>query len=204
MSKATFTTDFGIKNGVCAGVFALACAGHAMAAPAPTAPVRGQSVPALVQEQHAPASSAERLYRLDQLRADLEEAKLRAQIAKANQDAKGQTASPNMAMPGGAVTPPLPGMGTGNSASLGLIPPLPSQTDVAGRAKGLQDLVQSASAFEVLETFGVGKARQAIVNMGGTKRIVHVGDRFMGGTVVSIGAATVNVRQNRGYYKSYE
>jgi len=155
-----------------------------------------------IQEQHAPVSSAERLFRLDQLRADLEEAKLRAQIAKANADAKPTSAGSTMSFPAGMSTPPLPVPG-GNTSSFGLIPPLPS-SDSAARSKVALDSTPMAPAVEVVEAYGVGKARQAIINVGGTKRIIRVGDHLMGGVVVSIAPGAVSVRNSRGRFKTYE
>ncbi|WP_206245874.1 hypothetical protein [Novosphingobium terrae] len=204
MSKATFTTEAALRKAKpmawLAGVAMLAgtCASAAPIGPAtPSTPTGVGAGPiAGPQEQHAPASTAERLYRLDQLRADLEEAKLRAQIAKANQEAKGQGST-------AAAMPPIPGLGMGASPALGLLPPLPTTSAPARPKGGLDTLPDAAPTVEVMETYGVGKDRQAIVNIGGAKRIVHVGDLVMGGTVVAIGTASISVRGSRGRLTTY-
>jgi hypothetical protein len=160
-------------------VLTLAPSCSALAAPAIPAPASS-----------APASPVDRLEQLDQLHADLELAKLRAEVAKANAEAREAALGPALSAPGG---PPMPQLGPGGPILS--IPPIPPSGPSAGKAK---DKASEAPAFALVEAWGAGEARQAIIHSGAGDRLVRVGDQIPPGVVTAIGGGSVTYRDALG------
>lgn len=137
-----------------------------------------------------PFSASARLAKLDELHAQVEEAKLRAALAKANSDAQA---------PGGAgstmLAPPLP---TSPSSTNLLTPPLPT-SDVGPARDAGATRQPSAPRYALIEAWGAGTSRQAIIgSSSGSSRLVHVGDRITGGTITDINSNSVTYKDSRG------
>ena len=145
----------------------------------------------------APASPLDRLEQLDRLHADLELAKLRAAIAKANAEAREAAAGP------GAGAPPLPGLGP-------VSPPLelpqlapPGPPARTGKTKNEADAPQ-ALAFTLVEAWGAGAERQAIIHSAAGDRLVRVGDPIPPGVVTAISGGAVSYRDAHGQTHSID
>jgi hypothetical protein len=165
----------------------LLVAGNAPAAPAPAV------VP---PPSSAPASPLDRLQQLDQLHADLELAKLRAAIAKANAEARDAAAGPVL---GAAGAPPLPQIAP-NGAMLNLpqlSPPGPSTERGKDKGKARADGAE-APLFTLVEAWGAGADRQAILHSEAGDRLVHVGDQIPPGVVTAISGGAVTYRDPHG------
>jgi hypothetical protein len=149
-----------------------------------------------VQPISAPASPTERMEQLDQLHADLELAKLRAAIAKANAEARDASSGPALSAPG---APPLPQLGS-NSPLMTLPPIVPPGAD-AGKGKGrVKDKAHGAEApaFTLVEAWGAGAERQAIIRSDTGDRLVRIGDLIPVGVVTAISGGAVTYRDARG------
>jgi hypothetical protein len=168
----------------CAGLLAASSAPDALAAAIAASP------------SSAPASPADRLDQLDQLHADLELAKLRAAIAKANAEAREAAAGPVVGAAGG---PPLPSLGS-NSAMINF-PPIPPVGPAAGEGLS-KDRTKSGVAqgplFTLVEAWGSGAERQAILHSDAGDRLVRVGDRIPLGVVTAISGGVVTYRDAHG------
>jgi hypothetical protein len=163
----------------------LQLASSAIAAPAP-APAPGPPP--------APSSPEERLRQLDQLHADLELAKMRAAIRKANNEG---LETPGSALgPGGA--PPMPQLGP-NSAMMNLPPIVPPGLD-AGKGKGKKEKAAAPEtpSFTLVEAWGAGAERQAILHSESGDRIVRVGDQIPAGVITAISGGAVTYRDEHG------
>ncbi len=181
MFRATSMTRAGRLSFALALTLAPSCG--ALAAPAPGV---------LAPPPSAPASPVDRLEQLDQLHADLELAKLRAEIAKANAEAREAAAGPALGGPGG---PPMPQLGPG-SPILSLAPIAPPGLS-AGKAKGKAE-ASEAPAFTLVEAWGAGTERQAIVHSDAGDRLVRVGDQIPLGVVTAISGGSVTYRDALG------
>jgi hypothetical protein len=145
----------------------------------------------------APSTPEERLRQLDQLHADLELAKLRASIRKANNEG---LETPAAALgPGGG--PPMPQLGP-NSSMMNLPPIVPPGLDAGTvRAKGKGKEKSAASdtpSFTLVEAWGAGAERQAILHSESGDRIVRVGDQFPAGVITAISGGAVTYRDDHG------
>jgi hypothetical protein len=175
------------------GDLQLASSAVAAAAPPVTAP-----------PPSAPASPEARLQQLDQLHADLELAKLRAAVAKANAEARDAQAAPAL---GAAGAPPLPQMGPA-SPYMNLppnLPPIVSQSPDAGKgkAKGKDKAdAPEVQPFTLVEAWGSGAERQAIIHSEAGDRLVHVGDQLPIGVVTAINGGAVTYRDDHGRTRS--
>ena len=166
---------------------AASCGGLLAASSAPAAP------PATVPEApaSAPADPLDRLEQLDQLHADLELAKLRAQIAKANAEARDAANGPAVGAAGG---PPMPQFGPGgpmlNLPQLAL----PGSAAGKGKDKGKGD----APSFTLVEAWGAVADRQAIIHSDAGDRLVRVGDQIPLGLITAITGGAVTYRDAKG------
>ena len=165
-----------------AASFAGLPASGALAAPAAAVPT----------PPSAPTSPLDRLEQLDQLHADLELAKLRAAIRKANAE--------GLEPAGGSVVagvPPLPQLGAGSP--LLNLPPIdaPSQAAEKRKAKGKAEAAD-VPAFSLVEAWGSGGERQAILHSEAGDRLVRVGDQIPIGVVTAISGGAVTYRDARG------
>jgi hypothetical protein len=163
----------------------LQLASSALAAPAPAAPAPPPS---------APTSPLDRLEQLDQLHADLELAKLRAAIAKANQEARDAAAGPALGVAGG---PPMPQLGPGGQMLS--FPPIAPPGLSGGKAKDKGKTESSeAPPFTLVEAWGAGAERQAILHSEAGDRLVRVGDQIPPGVITAISGGAVTYRDTRG------
>lgn len=155
----------------------------ACAAPAATAPT----------PPSAPTSPLDRLEQLDQLHADLELAKLRAAIRKANAEGLEPAGGPAVGVAG---VPPLPQLGAGSPLYL---PPIaaPSQAAERRKARGKAEATDNP-AFSLVEAWGSGGERQAILHSEAGDRLVRVGDQIPMGVVTAISGGAVTYRDARG------
>ena len=156
---------------------------------APASPVVAQCI-------SAPTSPVERLEQLDQLHADLELAKLRRDIAKTNAEARDAASGPTLGAAGG---PPLPQIGP-NSPLLNLPPIVPSGADAGkGKAKG-KDKAEASDAptFTLVEAWGAGAERQAIIHSETGDRLIRVGDQLPVGVITAISGGEVTYRDAHG------
>ena len=163
----------------------LLVAGLAAAAPAPAVVAAPSS---------APASPQDRLEQLDQLHADLEVAKLRAAIAKANAEARDAGSTPLI---GAVGAPPMPQLGPGNP--LLNLPQIPASGAAAGKAKdkGKADSSEPP-AVTLVEAWGGDAERQAILHTNAGDRLVRVGDQIALGVITGISGGAVTYRDARG------
>jgi hypothetical protein len=166
---------------------AASCGGLLAASSVPAAPLA--AVPEALAS--APANPLDRLEQLDQLHADLELAKLRAEIAKADADARNAAAGPAVGAAGG---PPMPQFGPG-SAILNL-PQLAPPGSAAGKGKdkGKAD----APSFTLVEAWGGGADRQAVIRSDAGDRLVRVGDEIPLGLITAIAGGAVTYRDAKG------
>jgi len=142
----------------------------------------------------APTSPLERLEQLDQLHADLELARLRAAIRKANAEGLEPAGGPAVGVAGG---PPLPQLGSGNPL-LNLSPiSAPNQAAEKRKAKGKAE-VADVPTFSLVEAWGSGAERQAILHSDAGDRLVRVGDQIPPGVVTAISGGAVTYRDARG------
>ena len=177
MSKAKFTTKVGIL-----GLMLISNGSASVQAQAP------RNAPALPANT-VPASAMDRLARLDQLHAEIEEAKLRAELAKANNDARTGGGSSAGA---GLLTPPIPGMTGGAAQNL---PPIPGgNTSNARRSVTGSD----RPTYSLVEVWGNQTDRHAVIRIGGRDRIVEVGERISVGTITAITNNSVLFRDAQG------
>lgn len=142
--------------------------------------------------QDAPSDPQERLRLLDKLHADLEVAKLQAAIAKARADAKSAETTPGLAglAAGG---PPLPQIGANQMMNL---PPLPGSAG-GGKGKAKTDSAEGPSVT-LVEVWGSGSDRQAVLRSDAGDRLVRVGDETSFGRITAIGAGSVSYRDPKG------
>lgn len=144
----------------------------------------------------APSSPEERLRQLDQLHADFELAKLRAAIRKANSE--GLETLGGALGPGGA--PPLPQFGP--RSPLMNLPPINPAAPDAGKDKSKRKEKAEAAeapAFTLVEAWGSGAERQAILHSDSGDRIVRVGDHIPLGVITDIRGGAVAYRDVRGH-----
>jgi hypothetical protein len=171
---------------------AASCGGLELTSSALAAP----ALAAAAAPPSAPASPADRLEQLDQLHADLELAKLRAAIAKANAEARDAVSGPALSAAG---APPLPQLGP-NSPVMNLPPIVPSGADAGkgkAKAKGKAD-TSDAPSFTLVEAWGAGAERQAIIHSESGDRLIRVGDQIPLGVVTAIGGGAVTYRDAHG------
>jgi hypothetical protein len=170
---------------VIAGTLAAASCGDlqlascALAAPAPAVMAAAPS---------APSSPLDRLEQLDQLHADLELAKLRAAIAKANAEARDAVAGPGVGAAGGPPMPQLAPNGPGFS-----FPPMAPPGPSTGKGKAKAELPESP-LFTLVEAWGAGAERRAIIHSDAGDRLVRVGDQIALGIITAIGGGAVTYR----------
>jgi hypothetical protein len=127
---------------------------------------------------------------LDQLHADLELAKLRAELAKANAEAREAAVGPALGAPGG---PPMPQLGPGGPILS--LPPIAPPGASTGKDKAK---VSEAPAFTLVEAWGAGTERQAIIHSDAGDRLVRVGDQIPLGVVTAISGGSVTYRDALG------
>ena len=159
----------------------------ALAAPAPVVAATPPS---------APASPLDRLEQLDQLHADLEVAKLRASIAKANAEARDAGLGPVVSAAAG---PPLPQLGP--SSPLFNLPQIapPGPAAAKGNSKDKDKADSPAPApFTLVEAWGAGSERQAIIRSDAGDRLVRVGDQIPLGVITAISGGAVTYRDPHG------
>jgi hypothetical protein len=159
----------------------MALASSAKAAPAPAVPAPSPS---------APASPLDRLEQLDQLHADLELAKLRAAVAKANAEARDAAVGSSLGALGG---PPVPQLGPG--AQILNLPPIAPPGLSGGKPKGK---AEATDAFTLVEAWGAGAERHAIIRSDFGDRLVRVGDQLPLGVVTAISGGAVTYRDAHG------
>lgn len=178
-------------------------------AAAPTS-VGGASSPVTAQTDPAPVNG-DPLAEMDTLRADIERAKLRAELAKyqaQERDATNPTSAPT-SMSGGAVSsttpsslPPMPifPVGGGQMAPSLDMPPLPPNR--SGMAQ-VRPRSTGAGGLQFLEAWGAGNDIQARVETSTGERIVKVGDAVAGGRVSSITGSALVVRDAKGNSRTF-
>lgn len=172
--------------------------------------VGGASTPVAGQTYAAPVSG-DPLAEMDTLRADIERAKLKAELAKYQAQERDATtpASAPTSMSGGALPsttasslPPMPifPVGGGQMAPSLDMPPLPpnrgGMAQVRPRTSGAADL-------QFLEAWGAGNDIQARVETSTGERIVKVGDAVAGGRVASITGSALTVRDAKGHSRTF-
>ena len=192
MNKAARLT-FALAAASCGGLLA---ASSAPAEPAPSFLTAPASAPTLLADPtSAPTAPLDRLDQLDRLHADLELAKLKAEIAKADADARNAAAGPTG---GAAGAPPMPGFAP-NSPMYNL-PQLsgPGSTATKGKDKAKAE----APSFTLVEAWGAGTDRQAIIHSDAGDRLVRVGDQMPLGIVTAINGGAVTYRDAQGQSRS--
>lgn len=170
---------------------AACCGGLLAASSAPAAPLA--AVPDAPES--APAAPLDRLEQLDRLHADLELAKLKAEIAKADADARNASASPALGAAGG---PPMPQFPTGSA--MYNLPQLPGSA--AGKAKDKPKA--DAPSFTLVEAWGTGTDRQAVIHSDAGDRLVRVGDQIPLGLITAITGGAVTYRDAQGQSRSID
>ena len=151
------------------------------------------------------------LAEMDTLRADIERAKLKAELAKYQAQERDATnpASAPTSMSGGAVPsttatslPPMPifPVGGGQMAPSLDMPPLPPSR--SGMAQ-VRPRSSGPAGLQFLEAWGAGNDIQARVETSTGERIVKVGDAVAGGRVASITGSALTVRDAKGHSRTF-
>lgn len=185
-----FQASFIIDRLMPVGVLVLAALVGSPANAAP--PVATASIPQAPTAQSY--SAAERLARIDALHAELQEAKLRAEIAKAKAEASG---TPTIPGTNAGLTPPLPPTGA-------VLPPLPADGFVGVSRHAHRRPVSHWPGLAVTEVTGTTDAPRAIVQTAaGGARLVQIGSVIEGVKVVAIRADGLTVADAGGKTHTY-
>lgn len=181
--------------------------------PAPVPPKRAIVVTASVPTASAPTpppvpfAGPARLESLDNLRAQIEEAKLRRDLAKLKAEERDATNG----APAGAIAgtsnmalPPLPAIPVGGIPSMMPssldIPPLPNGRQAGGARAGER---AAGPEIQFLEAWGSGGEIQGRVQTPSGERIVRVGDVIPGGRVTRITGNALTITDTRGKARTY-
>jgi hypothetical protein len=190
-----FTAKFGSKVRSASAAFVivgggmfLALGSSSMAQNAPPK-IIGPATDATAPKGAIPPASGARLFRLDGLRALLEEEKLLRDIAKVRAEARDARAPAVAPM----ASSPVPLSSFPPVASLD-VPPLPPR---GGSSFSSQPPRSSGPGIAVLEAWGSG-TRQARVTVDGNERLVRVGDRIGGATVTDISNGELTLLDTKG------
>lgn len=143
-----------------------------------------------------PFAAGDRLSKMDQLRAELEQVNIEADIAKKKAEIR-TAAGGSTALASGSAIPPIPGLAM-PAQNLGLLPPLPV-ADTPVRPPATAPSIPRPTAYQVIEAWGSGPSRQAVLRAAvGGDRIVHVGDHVGNEVVAAIVDGVVKLRDRRG------